>query len=240
MDNFRKAAFFIGGLLQACILAVIVFILVAMLDWRPPPLPQTVWHSKSPDPPPGDFRVMMFPVNDSVTYTAPSGSKDTLDRAMANSLDELNQAEITLRLQDGTTALVSRQDLILTTSPDRMAELSKRWKNSIADRSPEILRGQTSVAHEKTPGGEDEFLICLADVDETRIWNYSTDGMRVTPLRYSYLNRMDKALAFANRLPMYFGISLTAGGLLLVYHLRKRSKTHQSDPSANPASSSPQ
>lgn len=178
---------------ETVLVAVVVGVAMAFAMPRPAIEPAIQWTAGSGVPPPQDFRVLMFPARAGIAYAAPDGTTAALDRAMANTLAELEQESITLRLPGGRSGLVARADLGLIPPPDA-EPLFEAWKRAWAERNSDARPAQTWVRTE-TAGGSTEVLLQISTAGETVRWRYRTDGVHVEPLELAFLNT--KAAAFA-------------------------------------------
>jgi hypothetical protein len=158
--------------------------------------------------PPAEFRVVEFPASDDVAvYTKPDGSRTgVLNRALLNSVAESEASWIAVRGEG--TFWVRREDLSRRLDhPDRDA-LLEALVEAMRSR-PGAIREQTWIAAERTDGGHNVW-ITLVTADEYRAWAYTERDGIVTPLEYSYGNRMTAAAARIDR--MLLGGSLGAAG----------------------------
>jgi len=150
------------------------------------------WHDKlqSSSRPPG-FRVLMFPKNSTVPIRDTTGKIiGSLDRAMANEVEELEQQDIILQLSPGT-GTVSKSDLVFLL-PDRdMTRYIEAWRASIATRVANLSTADTWAMTVRV-GDWTTVTIQLSDSEETRRWRYQTDGTSLRPKEFAYKNRMDE------------------------------------------------
>ncbi len=155
---------------------------------------ETIWTLASGEPVPADFRVIAFPVSGSVGVEdvdrRPLG---TLDRAMVNTLDEMMQEKISLRMGATGVGWVRRSDLALDVESGREEALIREWHASMVERVPNLLPQKTWVKIGPKESGSRRNEVQIANDDETFRWVYSTDGKVVAALEVGYKNRMTGA-----------------------------------------------
>lgn len=159
-----------------------------------PPAPVTVlWHNQLTKSRPPGFRVMAFPKDNTVPIRdAANQVIGSLDRAMANEMEELDQPTITLQLVSGS-AQVSRSDLVYLPSDADFTRCIETWRSALAQRAANLKTSETWVTLTREGNGA-TVTIQVADSDETRRWRYQTDGINIHPLEFAYKNRMDEFL----------------------------------------------
>lgn len=160
------------------------------------PAPTQSWLNTSGEAVPESFRVLAFPRSSSVPVTDVDGrSVGVLDRAMLNSLVEMEQDKVALQMPSGPPASVRGSDLALDVDAVRREQFVDRWRKALAVTTPELRADRTWFRVHENPAGATQFDLQVDRGGDVLRFIYSMNGTKPVPLRIDFT--FSKAVAIA-------------------------------------------